>query len=449
MKDKLKVLDLFAGAGGFSLGFDLVRDGGSRKVFEVVLAVDNERYSCQTLRKHFSKEYGNEEIVLQADLTKPEIHNEIVKRCREGVDIIIGGPPCQSFSLIGPRSGNGKKGNPRKYRIMDRLYEEYISLVKELKPSFIVFENVKGILSKKDSKGRTYIDIIISYFKALGYSFESENEDIKTDYMILNAADYGVPQTRERVFLIGNNLGIKNPYPLPTHNTSEYVTLFEAIGDLPKLKAKITFTDINTDNQKVKIERYNKRVFSGKDSITYHNDLFLTHYNSLTEKGKTFLDFIKLNGQTVLTHHIARGQKRDDILLFRGMKQGMRAKDIFESNSKNIRRLRRLIKYDMSSFKDKYKKQSWGKACSTIFAHLQKDGNRFIHPDSSQARTITVREAARIQSFPDWYPDHEGFAGPYNKIFRQIGNAVPPLLARKIAESVYDTFREVKNAGHG
>lgn len=447
MKNRLKVLDLFAGAGGFSLGFDLVRDKGGKKVFEIVLAVDNDKYSCRTLRKYFLKEYGNENIVLEADLTDTQTHKNIIERCRDGVYIIIGGPPCQSFSLIGPRSGAGKNGNHCKYRIMDRLYEDYISLVKELSPSFVVFENVKGILSKKDSMGRKYIDFIISDFKALGYSFENENEDIKTDYMILNAADYGVPQTRERVFLIGNNLGIKNPYPLPTHDTSGYVTLFEAIGDLPKLKAKMTLTDINTDSEKMKIKRYNKRVFPGKDSIAYHNDSFLTHYNSLGEKGKTFFDFVNANGQTVLTHHIARKQKRDDILLFRGMKQGMTAKDIFESDSITTRKLRKLIKYDMTSFKDKYKKQSWGKTCSTIFAHLEKDGNRFIHPDNSQARTITVREAARIQSFPDWYPDHEGFAGHYNKIFRQIGNAVPPLLAMRIAESVYDSFMEVKNAG--
>ena len=111
----------------------------------------------------------------------------------------------------------------------------------------------------------------------------------------------------------------------------------------------------------------------------------------------------------------------------------MTAGDIPNSNKENIRRLGRLIKYDMSSFTDKYKKQSWDKPSSTIFAHLEKDGNRFIHPDSRQARTITPREAARIQSFPDWYE----FEGPYSKKFRQIGNAVPPLLALRIAESVY------------
>jgi len=123
------------------------------------------------------------------------------------------------------------------------------------------------------------------------------------------------------------------------------------------------------------------------------------------------------------------------------MRQGMTAEDIFEAESQRIRRLKNLIKYDMNSFKDKYKKQKWSRPCSTIFAHLEKDGNRFIHPDSKQARTITPREAARIQSFPDWYE----FEGPFTKKFRQIGNAIPPLLAKRIGESVYDKFTEVHN----
>jgi len=427
---RIKVLDLFAGAGGLSLGFDLVRDNDGSRVYEIVLAVDSDKYACRTLKKYFGKTYGNEDIVLEADLTVMATHRKIIEKCGEGIDIIIGGPPCQSFSLIGPRSGN-RDGNHRRYKIMDRLYIEYLKLVKELKPSFVVFENVKGILSKRDGRGNHYIDIIISDFKKLGYSFESENENIKTDYIVLNAADYGVPQTRERVFLIGNNLAIKNPYPLPTHTKPEYVTLFEAIGDLPRVKAKITYTDIKNKDRSG-IGRYNKRVYNGKDSVEYHTDLFKKHYRLVGKRGRIFLDFVKPDGQDVLIYHVARGQKRDDVVLFKGMKQGMTAKDVFESKKKNIRRLKKLIKYDMSSFQDKYKKQSWNKPCSTVFAHLEKDGNRFIHPDSRQARTITPREAARIQSFPDWYE----FEGPFTKKFRQIGNAVPLLLAMVIAKTI-------------
>jgi DNA (cytosine-5)-methyltransferase 1 len=434
-ENKIKILELFAGGGGFSLGFDLVKNKKGEKVYEIILAVDNDNYACQTLKKYFLKEYGKENIVFEADITKPETHKTIIQKCRRGIDIIIGGPPCQSFSLIGPRSGNGKK-NKKKYKIMDSLYQEYLKLVGELKPSFIIFENVKGILSKR-KEGIRYIDLITTDFKRLGYSFDSVSDNINTDYIVLNAADYGVPQERERVFLIGNNIGIQNPYHSVTHDKSSRISLFEAIGDLPRLKAKITYTGIRRRKERENIKRRNKRLYNGEDIMPYHKKLFKIHYDSLSKKGKKFLNFIKPNGQAVLTHHVARGQKEDDILLFKSMKQGMIAKDIFETKSKRIRQLRRLIKYDMESFKDKYKKQKWVKPCSTIFAHLEKDGNRFIHPDSRQARTITPREAARIQSFPDYFE----FEGPFTKKYRQIGNAVPPLLSMAIAKSLKKIWR--------
>lgn len=438
---RIRVLDLFAGGGGLSLGFDLVKSNSAERIYDIILAVDNDKYACQTLRRYFKKEYGRDDIVLEADLTDIDTHKKIIEMCREGVDIIIGGPPCQSFSLIGPRSGD-ITDDKEKYERMDSLYKQYLTLVEHLKPSFIIFENVKGILSKKDENENKYIDIITSDFKTLGYSFDSDNEKIKTDYIILNAANYGVPQERERVFLIGNNLGIKNPYPGKTHGEKQRITLLKAIGDLPKLKAKITLTGIKTKREKKKIDILNKKRYNGKDSVAYHRDLFKKHRDSLDAKGQAFLDFVNPNGLAVLNHHVARGQQKDDVLLFKSIRQGMVAEDIINSKNKIIRRLRKFIDYDMSSFKDKYKKQSWRKPCSTIFAHLEKDGNRFIHPDGEQARTITVREAARIQSFPDWYPTEDGFAGPHGKIFRQIGNAVPPLLALRIAESIYLKFGE-------
>lgn len=438
-KKKFKVLDLFAGGGGLSLGFDLVRNGKGERIYEIILAVDNYKYACQTLRKYFLKEYGDDSIVLEANLTNPGTHKRIIESCKGGVDLIIGGPPCQSYSLIGPRSGDGR-GDPQKYKAMDRLYREYLKLVRELRPAFIVFENVKGILSKRDRWNNRYIDIITSDFRRLGYSFRSENEKIRTDYIILNAADYGVPQIRERVFLIGNNLGIRNPFPSPTHEPEKYLTLFEAIGDLPPLKAKLTITGLGKRVGKC-LDEFNRTVNSGSDAVPYHGDLFREHYRRLGTRGRAFLDFIKPNGIQTLTHHIARSQQKSDVELFRRMRPGMTAEDIVNSGAASVRGLRKLIKYDMESFTDKYKKQSWKKPCSTVFAHLEKDGNRFIHPDSSQARTISVREAARIQSFPDWYE----FEGPYTKKFRQVGNAVPPLLAYAIASRMAEILNQKRH----
>src|SRR3989338_9727159 len=141
---------------------------------------------------------------------------------------------------------------------------------------------------------------------------------------------------------------------------------------------------------------------------------------------KNFFQFVRPNG-CALYHHIARSQQLSDIMLYKGMKQGWTAKDVVEKGGM----LKQYIKYDMGSFKDKYRKQKWLEPSTTIFAHLEKDGNRFIHP--TQARTFTPREAARIQSFPDDFL----FEGPISKKFRQIGNAVPPLLAYNISKQIY------------
>lgn len=447
--ETIEVLDLFAGAGGLSLGFELVRSENGKRVFEIIKAVELDKDACETLRNYFRKTYGRQDIVVQGDLTKREVKNEVIKACKGKVSLIVGGPPCQSFSTLGPRSGYGLKKRKLKTDERDRLYKEYLRIVREIKPAFIIFENVKGIISKKDRRGRRYIDIIASDFKRLGYSFESENPDVKEDYLVLNAADYGVPQIRERVFLIGNNLGIQNPYPRQTHceprkaksgnGLLPWTTLHDAIRDLPKLKAKYTLTDIPKRRIK-EIKQLNARRYSGAENVPFNEKVLVEHLDSLDQPGQQLLAFIRRDANGTLLYHEARAQKGDDIKLFAGMKQATTAEQLFESRAEKSRKLRKLIKYRMKdddgefTFGDKYRKQSWNSPSTTLFAHLAKDGNRFIHPDGSQARTFTVREAARIQTFPDWYE----FGGTSRgSKFRQIGNAVPPLLAMRIAETIH------------
>jgi DNA (cytosine-5)-methyltransferase 1 len=433
---KLKILDLFAGVGGFSMGFEMVRDKRNRQIFELFKAVEVDEHACLTLGRNFGRNK-----VIKGDLTEKKVHKRVIKECKDNVDIIVGGIPCQSFSLIGPRSGYGIDNDKFRRDKRDRLYKEYVSLVKELKPVFIIFENVKGILSKKDSKGGKIIDRIINDLEKLGYSFRNENPEI-TKIITLNAADFGVPQKRERVFLIGNRVGIVNPYPKKTHFNQKskkanileqrgllpYVSLLEAIGDLPKIKAKISYKGL-TKKRRIQIIKRNLKRHSGEDLTKSKRKKFIKHYKMLDQKGKQFLDFVRPNGYPYIHHHVSRYHQLTDILLFKQMKEGTTSLDILKAKDK---KLMKLIKYSMNSFKDKYKKQGWKSPSSTIFAHLEKDGNRFIHPDSKQARTFTPREAARIQSFPDSFV----FEGPYSKKFRQIGNAVPPLLSKNIAEAI-------------
>jgi DNA (cytosine-5)-methyltransferase 1 len=421
----LKILDLFSGAGGFSLGFELVKDSRGQKAFHTIVAVDNDKFACQSFRKNFP-----ETEMIEGDITKISVQNKIIKKCKNKVDIIIGGPPCQSFSTIGPRSGYGVNDTRFQKDKRDRLYLDFVKIVKEVRPRFIVIENVMGILSKKDGRKTPFVKKIVKSLEKIGYSFKIEGRN--EEYQILNSVNFGVPQRRKRVLIIGNRIGLKNSIINPTHYDPEHeqpvkelkkcITLKEAIGDLPRLKAKITMTGIKKEDIE-KIEKLNESINSGMDEADYHIKTIAENSN--------FLHFVSsgvLTGKApdVLRDHVARSQQITDIQLFGIMKPGETAKDFI--NNGYTENEKKLIKYNMSSFYDKYRKQKWNGPATTLFAHLEKDGNRFIHPDSKQARTLTVREAARIQSFPDDFI----FEGPYNKKFRQIGNAVPPLVAYNI-----------------
>jgi DNA (cytosine-5)-methyltransferase 1 len=437
---RIKILDLFAGAGGFSLGLELVTDKSGRKLFELHRAVEIDRYACETLRN----QYGGDRVI-EGDLTDKSNHSRIIDECRGVVSVIIGGIPCQSFSLIGPRSGYGKYVEKYKQDARDNLYEEFREIVRELRPEVIVIENVKGILSKKDKDGKRIIEKLLSDFEKLDYSFENDRDQKK--YMILNAADFGVPQTRARVVLMGINKKWKKmlvPYVEATHfdphlvrnnqlqNASlmSYTTLFDAIGDLPEVMPKITATGLRGSMMK-KRERMNADINSGNDKSQLEKTKMNKHLTRLGESGSYYFQFIRPDNYSFIDHHMARPQQYSDIMLFSRMKEGETAEEFLVRCPRSGKR---LIKYKMNGFKDKYRKQRWDRPCTTIFAHLEKDGNRFIHP--AQPRTITPREAARIQSFPDSYI----FWGPVSKKYKQIGNAVPPLMAYNIGKALLRVF---------
>jgi len=429
-----KILDLFAGAGGLSTGFQLFRNSSGSQIFEMHRAVEIDKYACETLRNN----HGARKVI-EGDLTKQEIHRQIIKECKGQVSIIMGGIPCQSFSLIGPRSGYGKKMEQFKKDKRDHLYKEFRKIVSEINPKIIVIENVKGILSKKDASGKKIIFKIISDFEKLGYNFDNQEEN---KYLLLNAADYGVPQKRERIILVGilkEWKNIKVPLIEPTHYELDakktqfhntlfpYVTIFDAIGDLPKVKPKITNTGLSKKRWN-ETELQNQKTDNGCERTGFDFKRYNNHLEKTGKSGRDFLRFVRPNGYEYLDHHTARGQQFSDIELFKNMREGETAFGFLERNPSLARK---LIKYNMDTFRDKYRKQTWNQPSTTLFAHLEKDGNRFIHP--RQARTITPREAARLQSFPDDYI----FAGPVSKKFRQIGNAVPPLMSYNIAKAIY------------
>ena len=507
---KYKVLNLFAGAGGFSYGFSLVNDGG-KKPFEIVKAVEIDPYACKTLRGHLEIEnYNKGKIVYEGDLTKDQIKNKIIKDCRGKVDIIIGGPPCQTFSLAGPsRSGSRKMREALKEDKRNILFKHYLELVEKINPKFVVFENVKGITSKDsndisgiDSKNQKVIELICGELKKIGYELRN-NKFPDHEYMVLNAADYGVPQERKRVFIIANRIdkeSVLNPYPEPKYGNNclrPYITVSSAIGDLPSLLPVFTVRSfknlkkidfviknyidyllklreevsklrnnflhdeymaeferlISMEVNKYKnynvtyedvldfIKKANKFLKKIRQTEEYNNSSINEYY--LDNEIKAFRTYIKGDAKK-LTLHNARTHNFRDIIIFTLMKAGTTSAHFFTENSnfyldkKLKKQLQKLYPYDSSKHVDTYVKHSPDKPSKTILAHLAKDGLRFIHPE--QPRTFTPREVARLQSFPDDFY----FYGPMISQYKQIGNAVPPLLAKAIGEAIYNKLKNSK-----
>jgi DNA (cytosine-5)-methyltransferase 1 len=315
------------------------------------------------------------------------------------LDVIGGGPPCQGFSTVGRvkiaslvRNGVWKLQNGNARLIDDPrnlLYKDFIRLVKECRPKFFVMENVRGMTSYRDGE---LVEEIKQEFELVE---ELETAGYIVDYRTLDAVNFGVPQHRKRIFFIGNRLGLPNPFPTPSNNFSEknFVSVWNAIGDLPVIRAG-----------------------GGSEIMQYNRPTFHTYQDWSRE------------GSTCVHNHVARPHQPRDIETFQQMRPGDKWKDL-------PKKYREMYGYRDDIFCDKFKRL-WKKQRSswTVTAHLCKDGYVYIHP--TQSRTLTVREAARLQSFPDSFV----FKGSRSSQFRQVGNAVPPLLARTVAECIKRTL---------
>ena len=420
MDRKLRYLDLFAGAGGLSEGF--IRSG-----YEPVAHVEMDRAACFTLRTrtafHWLKAQNNEDRyadylhrrISRAELYDhvPEkliqsvIHSEIAEKSlphifrqidclldNRPLDLIIGGPPCQSYSLVGrSRSENGMKGDSRNY-----LYKYYAEFLKRYKPACFLFENVPGLLSAKMEDDTLYLESMRELFDVCGY---------RSVPMGLSADEYGVPQRRKRIFLVGKRK-IYSGFDLPEPEKCTPDALVEEfLTDLPYLKAG------QGDVGPCSVKSY---------------------------CGSWLYEIGVRNDDLPVTWQQARPHTEQDLEIYRI------AVDLW--NRKNIR-----LMYDdlpeglkthrnRDSFRDRFKVVARNVRFShAVVAHIAKDGHYYIHPDIQQNRSLTPREAARLQTFPDDYYFESHFEAPQRSpAFRQIGNAVPPLLAQKIADKLKEDW---------
>ncbi len=347
---KFKILDLFCGAGGFSAGFDMLEN------FSTEVGLDYDKYAIETFAKNFPKA-----VAVCGDILNEDVKKEIITESKKrGVNMIIGGPPCQGFSLKGKNLGLEDKRN--------FLFKEYLNLVREIQPEVFVIENVKNILN---SSNHYFKNEIIKEIKSLGYIVNCG---------VVNARDYGVPQSRERAIFIASKFKFIN---LPNPQEKR-VTVKDAISDLSYLESGEG--DILSEYKNESLSDYQKFLRGGK-----------LQYHKASGHSKGAIDKLKMippeKGKEYLPKELVGKQK----------------------------------------FSTTWSRLEWDSISPTIDTRFDTPSNgKNSHPYLNRA--ITPREAARIQSFNDDFY----FYGPKVAVCKQIGNAVPPLLAKAIGEQIYN-----------
>jgi len=448
-------IDLFAGCGGLSEGF-------SQAGFNVIAQVEMDKWPCETLRsrhvyhgmkergkaylyrRYLRGEIGREDIldrfpdlresishrVIQATLVEDRI-DEILKRIKASEKIhgapkfhvLLGGPPCQPYSLIGRARDPSRMENDNRHY----LYIHYLEILRNVQPDFFVYENVPGLFSAK-ARGKEIFIKLLEDFSLLepAYEITPPLERIYEDprSYILDGADFHVPQTRKRLIVIGykKSLERKNPRikwifsmlqkrALKSKN-EELLTVDDAISDLPELRpGEGSDSWFSPYNCSPNLRYYQRKM--RKDSCGVLNHRARTHMESDLERYRFFIEH-RMNGNGAATLNDLREQRPELV-----------------PNHKHL-----------DKFVDRFKVQWWTRPSSTITAHISKDGHYYIHPSINQCRSFTVREAARCQSFPDNFK----FEGPRTEQFKQVGNAVPPLFARAIARAIIKELRKINES---
>ncbi|MCK6584500.1 MAG: DNA cytosine methyltransferase [Anaerolineales bacterium] len=511
MHTPIPVIDIFAGPGGLGEGFSSFKSKDGEPIFKIKLSIEKEYIEHQTLElRAFYRQFTEREVppgyyeYLKGNINREELFKmypmevanakreawqaelgradrDVVRsRIKEALNgaiywLLIGGPPCQAYSLAGRSRIIGE--DKRKYETDPRhfLYKEYLQILADHQPPVFVMENVKGLLSatlkqqkifelilrdlqnpsgvadNKFGRGLSYKLFTISR-KRKGNSTSTSPEDF-----IVRSEDYGIPQARHRIIILGVRSDIYKLDPGILEKTTKQVSIDDVIGDLPRVRSGLS-------KEADSAERWRDAVKSIAEAkwITQLDQSLRQAIISATRKvgasltrGNSFLtsDFTPnvyrewysdcaLNG---ICNHETRMHMREDLhryffaaVFARKNGRSPTLDEFPEELLPNHRNVQEAV--NGSKFNDRFRVQIRGKPATTVVSHISKDGHYYIHYDPSQCRSLTVREAARLQTFPDNY----FFEGNRTQQYHQVGNAVPPLLANKIAEIVYNVFESSK-----
>lgn len=402
----INVIDLFAGAGGFSKG---IEEAG----FNVLWGIDNNKKTKKTFEENHDADFLVDDI--------KEVDPEKVGPDKDKVDVVIGGPPCPTFSLVGRSKINSMDDRKNTEDDRHQLYQDYLRFVDYYEPKFFVMENVKGMMSADNKNGEPVVEVIKDEMNEIGY-------DAKVQ--VLNSANFGVPQERERLFFIGNSISKENPDLKDWHshrkpeNEEEKKIKFKSDDEVEN-----SFPEYDKNqNEKIPWNTVADAILDlppvvsdGDTPPTTTSEYTMgsvSNYQEIIRDIPEDKDWKDIE----LHNHECRGHNMRDLTIYKLMGEGVTYKigDLPEEHQP----------YRTDIFPDKMKKQNPREPSSTVVAHLYKDGHMFVHPN--EARSITVREAARLQSFKDTFE----FPVARTYAFKQVGNAVPPLLSKAIGTAI-------------
>ncbi len=510
MTTSIPIIDIFAGPGGLGEGFSAFTPNKIDFPFRIKLSIEKDVFAHQTLiLRAFFRQFTKSGIpteyyaYLRGEISKEDLFNKHpkqyenakkeawrielksgnrervkkqVSKALNGADkwVLIGGPPCQAYSLVGRSRMIG--GNKKKY-VRDRrhvLYKEYLQILADLQPPIFVMENVKGLLSSQLKKQSTF-GLIIADLKnplgvtrlgsteMLGYDLYSlstgknPEQELAPEDFIVRSEEYGIPQARHRVFIFGVRTDLTQVKVPTLKRRDKQVFIEDVIGDLPALRSGLS-KELDTP------ERWRSAILSIKsagwlDAVSPKmRDALINALDGVPEnlhRGGLYLDtlvspqehkdwYIDLQLQGVCNHetrgHIVEDLHRYFFASVFARLNDHRSPTLADFPEALLPKHKNVGKALSSSmFNDRFRVQAENKPSTTVVSHISKDGHYYIHYDPAQCRSLTVREAARLQTFPDNY----FFEGTRTQQYHQVGNAVPPLLANKIAEIVHEVLEAI------